>query len=102
MDTAPITLPVAFRTGADSEATPGSRSATLWAHPRRRTSSSVRAVKLALGSSRLTSSTGVKASSACAADPAVMGSRAPTGTVSRSPDARSAAATHTREAPSRT
>jgi hypothetical protein len=62
----------------------------------------VRAVKLAAGSRRVTSSAGVKASSACAADPAVMGSRAPTGTVSRSPLVRSAAAMHTRVAPSRT
>jgi hypothetical protein len=62
----------------------------------------VRAVKLADGSSGVTSSAGAKASSACAAEPAVMGSRAPTGTVSRSPLARSAAATQTRLPPSRT
>jgi DNA-binding IclR family transcriptional regulator len=37
-----------------------------------------------------------------AAEPAVMGSRAPTGTVSRSPLVRSAAATQTRVEPSRT
>ena len=47
--TAAITAPRASRTGADTLATPGSRSATLCAQPRRRTSSSVRAVKLADG-----------------------------------------------------
>ena len=52
IETAPSTAPVASRTGADSEATPGSRSATLCAQPRRRTSSSVRAVKLADGQQR--------------------------------------------------
>ena len=69
IETAPSTAPAPSRTGADSEATPGSRSATLCAQPRRRTSSSVRAVKLAAGSSRVTSSAGVKASRACAAEP---------------------------------
>jgi putative transcriptional regulator len=102
IETAPSTVPDACRTGADRDATPGSRSAMLWAHPRRRTSSSVRAVKLADGSRRVTSSDGAKASRAWAADPAVMGSRAPTGTVSRRPLVRSAAATQTRVPPSRT
>ena len=101
-ETAPSTAPEPSRTGADSDATPGSRSAMLCAQPRRRTSSSVRAVKLAEGSRRVTSSAGVKASSAWAAEPAVIGSRRPTGTVSRSPLVRSAAATQTRVAPSRT
>ena len=41
------------------------------------------------------------AHSTCAPEPAVSGNRAPTGTVVRSPDARSAAATHTRSEPSR-
>ena len=36
-DAAAITLPPCPRTGADTEATPGSRSATLAAQPRRRT-----------------------------------------------------------------
>ena len=48
-----------------------------------------------------TSSGGSQASSTCAADPAVIGSSAPTGTVSRSPLCRSAAATQRRIDPSR-
>src|SRR5690606_19803937 len=36
-DTEAITLPEGLRTGADTEATPASRSATDWAQPRRRT-----------------------------------------------------------------
>ena len=35
--TAAITLPEGERTGAETEATPGSRSPTEWAQPRRRT-----------------------------------------------------------------
>ena len=44
---------------------------------------------------------GSQASSTCAADPAVIGSSAPTGTVSRSPLDRSAAATQRRTLPAR-
>ena len=43
---AAITLPPAPRTGAETEATPGSRSAALAAQPRRRTPASVVAVNL--------------------------------------------------------
>ena len=93
------TLPPAPRTGArDTEATPGSRSrsAALAAQPRRRTPASVVAVNLAPRSPRCIRSPSSQASSTCAAEPAVIGSAAPTGTVSRSPLARSAAATQTR------
>ena len=37
MDTAAITLPEGPRTGAETEAIPGSRSPIDWAQPRRRT-----------------------------------------------------------------
>ena len=37
IETAATTLPDGARTGADTEATPGSRSPMLWAQPRRRT-----------------------------------------------------------------
>src|SRR5215468_2902775 len=47
-DVAAITFPPCPRTGADTDATPGSRSATLAAHPRRRTWASAVAVNLAL------------------------------------------------------
>src|SRR5262245_46350649 len=43
-DVAAITFPPCPRTGADTDATPGSRSATLAAHPRRRTWDSAVAV----------------------------------------------------------
>ena len=59
-------------------------------------------MKLADGSSGVTSSAGAKASSAWAADPAVIGSRAPTGHGVAQPVVRSAAAMQTRVAPSRT
>ena len=87
------TLPPAPRTGADTEATPGSRSAALAAQPRLRTLASVAAVNLAPRSPRCIRSPSSQASSTCAAEPAVIGSAAPTGTVSRRPLARSAAAT---------
>ena len=45
METAATTRPEGARTGADTEATPASRSATLWAHPRRRTALSIVAVQ---------------------------------------------------------
>ena len=95
------TLPPAPRTGAETEATPGSRSAALAAQPRRRTPASVVAVNLAPRSPRCIRSPSSQASSTCAAEPAVIGSAAPTGTVSRSPLARSAAATQTRTSPCR-
>src|SRR5579875_3369329 len=46
-DSAATTRPLASRTGADTEATPASRSATLAAHPRRRTVANMAAVKAA-------------------------------------------------------
>ena len=46
-DTAAITAPRPSRTGADTLATPGSRSPALWAHPRLRTSASDRSVNFA-------------------------------------------------------
>ena len=47
MDTAATTRPDGPRTGADTDATPASRSATLWAQPRRRTPDSAVAVNAA-------------------------------------------------------
>src|SRR4051794_9564347 len=47
-DTAAITLAEGERTGAETEATPCSRSPTLCAQPRRRTPASAAALKLAL------------------------------------------------------
>src|SRR6266566_3244556 len=95
-DTAATILPAGPRTGADTDATPASRSATLAAHPRLRTWASVAALNLAARRPRCIRSGSSQASSACAAEPAVMGSTAPTGTVSRRPLARSAAATQIR------
>ena len=97
-DTAATTPPSGPRTGADTDATPCSRSATLEAHPRRRTSARTRGVKAADSSS---GSPVRQASSTWAADPAVSGREVPTGTVSRRPLPRSAAATHTRRSPAR-
>ena len=88
--------PLRPRTGAETDATPASRSAALAAQPRRRTPASVVAVNFAPRSPRCIRSPSSQASSTWAADPAVIGSAAPTGTVSRSPLARSAAATQTR------
>src|SRR5262249_43856262 len=51
-DVAAITFPPCPRTGADTDATPGSRSATLAAQPRRRTWASAVAVNLAPRSPR--------------------------------------------------
>mgnify|MGYP003353869664 CR=1 FL=1 len=47
MDTAAMTLPLAARTGADTDAMPGSRSPMDWAHPRRRTADKSVAVNFA-------------------------------------------------------
>jgi hypothetical protein len=96
-DTAATIRPPTSRTGADTEATPGARSATDWAHPRRRTAVSAAAENTAPRGSV----SGSSHSSAWAADPAVIGSRDPTGTVSRSPAGTSEAAIHTRSAPAR-
>lgn len=66
-DTAAITVPRPSRTGAETLATPGSRSAALWAHPRRRTSASVRSVNLAVGSTACWVAASAYASSALGA-----------------------------------
>ena len=95
-DTAAMTLPEGERTGAETDATPCSRSPTLCAQPRRRTPASAAALNEALWRPRCMRSGSSHASRICAADPAPMVSWLPTGTVSRSPDGRSAAATHTR------
>jgi hypothetical protein len=50
--TAAMTLPAGERTGADTDATPASRSATDWAQPRRRTVDSATAEKEAFDSPR--------------------------------------------------
>src|SRR3954462_15992954 len=100
-DTAATTVPSAANTGADTDATPVSRSATLSAQPQRGTVVNVEAENFAALTSRSVSSGGSHASSTCAAEPAVMGSSEPTGTVSRSPLDRSAATTQCRTSPDR-
>ena len=62
-DTEATTFPEAERIGADTEATPGSRSPTLWAQPRRRTADSVAAVNFAPCSPRCRRSGSSQASS---------------------------------------
>src|SRR5215218_8149891 len=94
--TAAMTLPDGERTGAETEATPGSRSPTEWAQPRRRTAARATAEKRLPRSPRCIRSGSSHANSTCAADPALMVSWVPTGTLSRKPDIRSAVATHTR------
>ncbi|AMC43229.1 Uncharacterised protein [Mycobacterium tuberculosis] len=98
---AAITTPRPSRTGADTLATPGSRSATLCAQPRRHTSASARALNTAFGNTAAWVAASVWASNTLAPEPAVIGNRAPTGTVSRRPAAGSNAATQTRDVPSR-
>ena len=100
-DTAAITAPRPSRTGAETLATPGSRSAALCAHPRLRTSASVRSVNFAAGYTACWVLASAKASSTLAPDPAVIGRRVPMGTVSRSPAGGSRAATQIRVVPSR-
>src|SRR6478735_10002806 len=95
-ETAARIRPPGPRTGADTEATPGSRSAAVAAQPRRRTWASVVAVNLAPRSPRDIRAPSSQASRTWAAEPAVIGSAAPTGTVSRRPLVRSAAATQMR------
>ena len=89
-------LPEGDRIGADTEATPCSRSPTDCAHPRRRMPASAVAENAAFCSPRCIRSGSSHASSTWAAEPARMVSCDPTGIVSRSPEGRSAAATHTR------
>jgi hypothetical protein len=100
-ETAATTLPRESFTGADTLATPGSRSPALWAQPRRRTSTSVRSVNFAVGSTVCWVAESLCASSTLAPEPAVMGSREPTGTVSRSPAGGSRATMQMRSVPSR-
>ena len=100
-DTAATTRPDGPRTGADTDATPGSRSPTLCAQPRRRTPASIVAVKRAPCSPRCRRSGSSQASSTCAAEPPSIDSTLPTGTVSRRPCSRSAAATQIRSSPCR-
>src|SRR5271165_36661 len=95
-ETAAMTRPPGPRTGADTEATPGSRSAAVAAQPRLRTWASVVAVNLAPRNPRCMRPPSSQASRTWAADPAVIGRADPTGTVSRSPLVRSAAATQMR------
>ncbi len=96
MDSAARTRPEGPRTGADTEATPGSRSPTDCAQPRRRTSESMVALKEAPYRPRCRRSGSSQASRTWAAEPALMESVAPTGIESRRPISRSEAATHTR------
>ena len=91
IDTAAMTRPEGERTGADTEATPGSRSPTLCAQPRRRTPDSAVAVNAAPCRPRCSRSGSSHASSTWAAEPARMDSVAPTGIESRRPTGRSAA-----------
>ena len=79
IDTAATTLPDGARTGADTEATPGSRSPMLWAQPRRRTAERVVAVKRAPCRPRCSRSGSSHASRICAAEPARIVSAEPDG-----------------------
>ena len=98
-DTAATTKPVALRTGAETEVTPGSRSPTDCAQPRRRTSESIVALKAAPRRPRCSRSGSSHASKICADEPAFMVSTAPTGIESRRPMGRSAVATQMRWSP---
>ena len=73
-DTAAITAPRPSRTGAETLATPGSRSAALCAQPRLRTSASVRSVNFAVGNTACCAAASAYASSTLAPEPAVIGS----------------------------
>ncbi len=89
------------RTGAETEATPGSRSPIDCAQPRRRTPLSAVAVNRAPWRPRCSRSGSSQASRTWAAEPAFIGRVLPTGTVSRRPESRSAAATQIRISPCR-
>ena len=99
IEIAATTLPPGPRTGAETEATPGSRSPTDWAQPRRRTAESMVAVKRAPVRPRCRRSGSSQASSTWAAEPPCMDMVAPTGMESRSPMGRSALATQMRTSP---
>ncbi len=92
-------LPLGERTGAETEATPCSRSPTDCAQPRRRMPDSAAAENAAFWRPRCMRSGSSHASSTWAAEPARMVSCEPTGIVSRRPEGRSAAATQTRMSP---
>ena len=78
-DTAATILPLGERTGADTDATPCSRSPTDCAQPRRRMPDSAAAEKAAFCRPRWIRSGSSQASSTCAAEPARMVSCEPTG-----------------------
>ena len=99
IDTAAMTLPLAPRTGAETLATPGSRSPTDWAHPRRRTAESMVALKRAPTRPRWRRSGSSQASRTWAPEPPSMDMVAPTGIESRRPMGRSALATQMRTSP---
>ena len=99
IDTAATTRPDGPRTGAETEATPGSRSPTLCAQPRRRTAERAVALNLAPCSPRWSRSGSSQARRICAAEPASMVRLDPTGIESRRPTGRSAAATQMRWSP---
>lgn len=100
-DTAAIIRPEGASTGADTDATPDSRSDTDCAQPRRRTVANVARVKEAPSNALSNRSGSSQASSTCAPDPAFIESCAPTGTVSRRPEGRSTDATQIRTSPCR-
>src|SRR3954447_3365849 len=92
-------LPLGERTGAETEATPCSRSPIDWAQPRRRMPARAVAEYAAFCRPRCMRSGSSQASSTWAAEPARMVSCEPIGMVSRRPLGRSAAATQTRNSP---
>jgi len=94
-----ITFPLVPRTGADTLATPGSRSPTDCAQPRRLTADSIVALKRAPIRPRCRRSGSSHARSTWAAEPPCMDMVAPTGMESRRPMGRSALATQMRTSP---
>ena len=84
-ETAAMILPEGERTGAETDATPASRSPTDWAQPRRRIAERAVAEYAAFCSPRCIRSGSSQASSTWAAEPARIVSWDPTGMVSRRP-----------------
>jgi hypothetical protein len=99
-ETAATTWPALSLTGAETLATPGSRSATLCAQPLLLTSRSVRSPNTASARTARWVAGSDHAASTLAPEPAVMGSLVPTGTVSRRPLGGSAARMQIRCIPS--
>src|SRR5690625_1694224 len=99
MEIAASTGPEPLRTGADTEATPASRSPTDWAQPRRRTEAKVAEENAASCSPPATDRWSCQANRTWAAEPAFIENSVPTGMESRSPIGRSTEATHTRAWP---